>query len=116
MSLFLLISHPACLIRCDGALTQLSYVRLKDHGVDCGVKNIQRTQAGKAWEINPEASAICSHETTGERRKKEEEMQSGLTCLWMTNKSKFGEYYIERQVYVKTERREKFEISGPKVA
>lgn len=79
MSLFFLISHPVCLIRCDGALTQLSYVRLKDHGTE-----IKISQVGKAREINPGAGAICSHEKNGERgskTKEEKGMQKGLTCL-----------------------------------
>lgn len=57
MSLFFLISHPVCLIRCDGALTQLSFVRLKNHGTELKISSAHKLAKPGRSTLGPVPSA-----------------------------------------------------------
>lgn len=57
VSLFFLISHPVYLMRCDGALIQLSYVRLKDHSTELKISNTDKLAKPGRSTLGPVPSA-----------------------------------------------------------
>jgi len=63
-----------CLIRCDGAVTQLSYVRLKDHGTELKISSPHKQAKPGRPTLGPVPSAPTRKmEKEGAKQRKRKE-------------------------------------------